>query len=184
MNDLGMMVDLSHASHQTMRDVLQITKSPVLFSHSNAYSVCNNTRNVPDDVLDMVKANGGAVCVNFVSFFVCQSHYNAWVANGATNNNRKPYNDWFARHNSTDTPCTIKDVVPHIKYLATKLGIDHVCIGPDFPAVMNAIDNVGDLHLLTTELDKEFSPQDVDKITSRNIVRVWGAVEQRQTSIR
>ena len=70
MNRLGMIVDLSHVSYRTMLDALDETKTPVMFSHSSAYSICNHTRNVRDDVLLKLKANNGVIMINFYNSFV------------------------------------------------------------------------------------------------------------------
>lgn len=70
MNRLGMIVDLSHVSYGTMRDALTTSESPVIFSHSSAYALCNNTRNVQDDILELIAKNRGLVMVNFFSLFL------------------------------------------------------------------------------------------------------------------
>lgn len=105
MNRLGMMLDLSHVSHQTMRDVLSLTKAPIIFSHSGAYSVTPHLRNVPDDVLRSVRRNGGIVMAVFVNRFLNMKNPDA---------------------------VTIHDVVDHIWHLAEVAGWEHVGIGSDF----------------------------------------------------
>lgn len=70
MNRLGMIVDLSHVSSATMRDTLEVSEAPVIFSHSSAYDLCNSSRNVPNDILESVAKNGGLVMVNFYSRFL------------------------------------------------------------------------------------------------------------------
>lgn len=105
MNRLGMMLDLSHVSHQTMRDVLSLTRAPIIFSHSGAYSVTPHLRNVPDDVLRSVRSNGGIVMAVFVNRFL---------------NMKDP------------SASTIHDVVDHIWHLAEVAGWEHVGLGSDF----------------------------------------------------
>ncbi len=105
MNRLGMMLDLSHVSHQTMRDVLSLARAPVIFSHSGAYGVEQHLRNVPDDVLRMVRQNGGIVMVVFVNMFLKMKDPSA---------------------------ATIHDVVDHIFYIAEVAGWEHVGLGSDF----------------------------------------------------
>jgi membrane dipeptidase len=106
MNRLGMMVDLSHVSHEAMHAVLNLTSAPVIFSHSSAYSLCNNPRNVPDSVLARLKDTGGVVMVNF---------YPAFISCGSN--------------------ATLKDVADHIEHIARVAGHDHVGIGSDFDGI-------------------------------------------------
>jgi membrane dipeptidase len=105
MNRLGMLIDLSHVSHQTMRDVLSQTKAPIIFSHSGAYGISKHLRNVPDDVLRSVAQNNGIVMANFVTKFLNAENPEA---------------------------ATIHDVVDHIFHIAEVAGWDHVGVGGDF----------------------------------------------------
>jgi membrane dipeptidase len=105
MNRLGMMLDLSHVSHQTMRDVLSLARAAVIFSHSGAYTVEPHLRNVPDDVLRGVRKNGGIVMAVFVNRFLNMKDPNA---------------------------ATIHDVVDHIFHIAEVAGWEHVGLGSDF----------------------------------------------------
>lgn len=104
-NRLGLFVDISHVSHQTMRDVLDVAKAPVIFSHSGAYSVHDHLRNVPDDVLRRLKRNGGVVMIPVISLFLNSVH---------------------------PDQVTVEDVIDHILWVAEVAGWDHVGLGSDF----------------------------------------------------
>lgn len=105
MNRLGMMIDLSHVSQKTMRDVLFHSRAPVIFSHSSAYGISNHLRNVPDDVLYSLKQNGGIIMVNFVTYFINKQH---------------------------PEKATIHDVVDHIMHIVSIVGWNHIGLGSDF----------------------------------------------------
>lgn len=150
MNRLGMMVDLSHVSVQTMHDVLQCTKAPVLFSHSSAYGLCKHPRNVPDDVLQKVKRNGGVVCVNFFPAFICK--------NG-------------------DGVATINDAVAHILYIANAIGWTHVGLGLDFDGIPNGPKGLEDVSkypdLIKLVMEKSSALDlEIEMLMGANVLRV------------
>ena len=114
MNRIGMIVDLAHVAAVTMHAALNTTVAPVMFSHSGAYAICNNVRNVPDDVLARMPANGGVVMVNFFNVFV-----------------------------SCSSTATLSQVADHIDYIVLKTGsAKHVGYGSDFDGVGHLLPTV------------------------------------------
>ena len=159
MNRLGMMVDLAHVSSDTMRDVLNIAKAPVIFSHSGARGVSNNVRNVPDDVLKMLKENGGIVMANF---------YSCYIIDDCENNN-----------------ATVEDVIKHINHIRAVAGVDHVGIGGDYNGVSTLPLGLEDVsgfprvfEALINDKTFEWSDEDLEKLAGRNILGVFRAVER------
>ncbi|XP_064091094.1 dipeptidase 1-like [Macrobrachium nipponense] len=154
MNRLGMMVDLSHVSTQTMRDTLEATKAPIIFSHSSARALCDNPRNVPDDVLKKVKLNRGIVMVSF-----------------------------FADHISCSDQANVSNVAEHINYIRQVAGIDHVGIGADFDGINKTpegLEDVSKYPVLLAELlrDPGWTVEDIRKLVGGNIIRVFSEVER------
>ncbi|KAI9683845.1 MAG: hypothetical protein M1829_004179 [Trizodia sp. TS-e1964] len=170
MNRMGMIVDLSHASHSTMRDVLggspPTTSAPVIFSHSSAYGICPHPRNVPDDVLLLVKKTNSIVMVNFLSDFISCTGLN--ITSGLPN---------FYPKNST-----LAQVVRHITYIGDMIGYDHVGLGSDFDGEPSLPEGLGDVSkfpdLVAEMLNQGISDQDAEKVIGLNILRVWRDVEK------
>ncbi|KAF4956252.1 hypothetical protein FSARC_11651 [Fusarium sarcochroum] len=160
MNRLGMMIDLAHVSHQTMRDVLSLSRAPIIFSHSGAYAITPHLRNVPDDVLRGVQKNGGIVMAVFVNRFL---------------NMQDP------------STSTIHDVVDHIWHLAEVAGWDHVGIGSDFsgtPFTPSGLEDVSKYpHLVELLMARGATDQQIRLLVGENLLRVWGKIEQRGKEI-
>ncbi|MEN0109362.1 MAG: dipeptidase [Planctomycetota bacterium] len=190
MNRLGMMVDISHVSDDVMRQAIDVSTAPVIFSHSSARGVADHPRNAPDDVLRRLREKDGVVMVNFFSAFVVPAAAENYAtrfemgremdaAGVPEDEKRRRLGEWSAANPMPRG--TIHDLLDHIDHIAAVAGIQHVGIGSDYDGVSvlpAGLEDVTSYPRITQGmLDRGYTPDEIRGVLGENLLRVMRKVE-------
>ena len=192
MDRLGMIIDCSHVADSTFFDVLEVTKNPVLISHSCVRAICDVPRNVSDEILQALRENGGVICINYFPGFIDKGYYDQSMAvweefrrrigelaeqyGGDKGRAWRELRGEFREKARVIPQPTVSDLVDHIDYAVSIAGIDHVGLGSDFDGITVGplgLEDVSKLPAITAELaHRGYSPEDIEKILGGNLLRL------------
>jgi len=193
MNELGMIVDISHVGEQTFWDAIQTSTKPVIASHSCVYNLCPVPRNLKDDQIKAIGKNGGVIHLNFYSGFI-DTNYNRGKTAFLQKHKREvdslkslkwanyEIEEWTAAKYPQEVKAyrpDLSQLLNHLDYIVKMIGIDHVGLGSDFDGIESAprpLDDVTSFPLITKALiERGYSKKDIEKILGRNFIRVFEA---------
>ena len=198
MNRLGMMVDLSHVAPSTMKDAIEVSEAPVMFSHSSARGLVDHPRNVPDDVLEMTAENNGIVMITFVETFVSEerrqhfaerSAYEAkmeYLYSGQPDVVDEKMDEWDAENPAPKS--TLDQVADHIDHVRDQIGVEHIGIGGDYdgiPTLPEGLEDVSTYPDLFAELlSRGYTEEELEMIAGENMLRVLREAEDVSERLR
>ncbi|WP_156726927.1 dipeptidase [Streptomyces apocyni] len=198
MNRTGMLVDLSHVAATTMRDALDTSIAPVIFSHSSSRAICDHPRNIPDDVLERLPANGGVAMATFVPKFILPAAVE-WTERADANLRAHGFDHLdttpaaMALHAAFEASnprpvATVSTVADHLDHMREVAGIDHIGIGGDYDGTAFTPDGLTDVsgypNLIAELLHRGWSSADLAKLTWHNAVRTLRAAEDVSRDLR
>ncbi|MCJ7715206.1 MAG: dipeptidase, partial [Anaerolineales bacterium] len=186
MNDMGMLVDLSHASDDTVRDVVRVSKAPVIASHSSAKAICPSKRNLTDELIKGIAGTGGMVMVNFFPLFlhpdgaaIEQAYMDHSLGLRSRNLTPDQFNaemDTWRKQQPPMPQCYVGHLVDHIDHMVKLVGCDHVGLGSDYDGITYGpvqMPDVSGFPYVTQELlNRGYSNEDIKKILGENFLRV------------